>query len=71
VQHRQPRACGAYNELRQNCDSAATKLGAKSLRPVEMKQLQAGKGLTVREYGCAHHVVSETRAVAAERLARR
>jgi len=63
---------GAYNELRQNCDSAARKLGTKTLRPVEMKQLQAGKArLTVREYECAHHVVSEiARVVAAERALR-
>jgi galactokinase len=64
---------GAYNELRQNCDSAARKLGARSLRPVEIKQLQAGKArLTVREYECAHHVVSEiARGRRRARLARR
>ena len=63
---------GEYNELRQNCDSAAKKLGAKTLRPVEMKQLRAGKArLTAREYECAHHVVSEiARVVAAERALR-
>src|SRR5207253_2125168 len=51
---------GEYNELRQNCESAAKKLGAKSLRSVELKQVEAGKSLlTPREYECARHVVSE------------
>jgi galactokinase len=64
--------CGEYAELRQNCESAAQKLHAKSLRSVEMKYLQAGKSfLTPREYECAHHVVSEiARVVAAERALR-
>ncbi|MEK7707881.1 MAG: hypothetical protein AAB380_07785 [Verrucomicrobiota bacterium] len=59
---------GEYAKLRQNCESAARKLQAKSLRSVEMKYLQAGKSfLTPREYECAHHVVSEiARVVAAE-----
>ena len=57
---------GEYNELRQNCESAAKKLGAKSLRTVEMKDVQAGKArLTAREYECAHHVVSEIARVVA------
>jgi galactokinase len=60
---------GAYNALRQNCESAALKLGARSLRSVEMKQLQASKSLLEpREYECAYHVVGEiARVVAGER----
>jgi galactokinase len=63
---------GEYAELRRNCESAAQKLHARSLRSVEMKYLQAGKSsLTLREYECAHHVVSEiARVVAAERALR-
>ena len=63
---------GEYNELRQNCDSAARKLGAKNLRSVELKHLQACKAqLTPREYECAYHVVGEiARVVAAERALR-
>ncbi len=63
---------GEYAELRKNCESAAQKLQAKSLRSVEMKYLQAGKSfLTPREFECAHHVVSEiARVVAAERALR-
>jgi galactokinase len=63
---------GEYAELRRNCESAAQKLHAKSLRSVEMKSLQKGKSfLTPREFECAHHVVSEiARVVAAERALR-
>jgi galactokinase len=63
---------GGYNELRANCDSAARKLGAKSLRSVELKTLEADKSkLTQREYECARHVVSEiARVAAAERALR-
>jgi galactokinase len=63
---------GEYNELRQNCESAAQKLGAKSLRAVELKTLEANKAkLTTREYQCARHVVSEIqRVVAGERALR-
>jgi len=63
---------GEYNELRQNCESAAEKLGAKSLRSVEFKTLEANKAkLTPREYQCARHVVSEIqRVVAGERALR-
>jgi galactokinase len=63
---------GEYNELRQNCESAAKKLGAKSLRSVELKLLDANKaGLTAPEYECARHVVSEIqRVVAGERALR-
>ncbi len=63
---------GEYNELRQNCESAARKLGAKSLRSVEPKLLAANKSrLTQREFECAHHVVGEIqRVVFAERALR-
>jgi galactokinase len=63
---------GEYNELRQNCESAAQKLGAKSLRAVELRSLEANKAkLTTREYECARHVVSEIqRVVAGERALR-
>jgi galactokinase len=63
---------GEYNELRQNCESATKKLGAASLRMVELKQVEAGKSkLTEREYECARHVVSEiARVVAGERALR-
>jgi galactokinase len=63
---------GEYNELRQNCESAAQKLGAKSLRAVEFKTLEANKAkLMTREYECARHVVSEIqRVVAGERALR-
>lgn len=63
---------GEYNELRENCESAARKLGAKSLRSVESKVLEANKDrLTQREYECARHIVSEIqRVVAGERALR-
>lgn len=63
---------GEYNELRQNCESAARKLGAKSLRSVEPKLVEANKSrLTPREYQCARHVVNEIqRVVFAERALR-
>jgi len=54
------------------CVSAARKLGAKSLRSVEMRFLEAHKAkLTNQELVCARHVVSEIqRVVAAERALR-
>ena len=63
---------GEYAELRRNCESAAAKLGAKSLRSVEMKLLKQNQAaLAPREYECAHHVVSEiARVVAGERALR-
>jgi|ERR1041385_874520 galactokinase len=63
---------GEYNELRENCESAARKLRAKSLRSVDAGDLEAGKTtLTSREYECARHVVSEIqRVVAGERALR-
>ncbi len=63
---------GEYKELRDNCESAARKLGVKFLRTTEMKQVLAVKSsLTEREFACAHHVVSEiARVVAGERALR-
>ncbi|MBE0539862.1 MAG: galactokinase [Verrucomicrobia bacterium] len=63
---------GEYNALRDHCEAAAKKLGAKSLRAVEMKHLQANQAqLAPREFECAHHIVSEiARVVAAERALR-
>lgn len=63
---------GEYKELRDNCESAARKLGAKFLRTVETKQVLAAKDkLTPREFECAHHVVTEiARVVAGERALR-
>jgi galactokinase len=60
---------GEYNELRQNCESAAAKLGVKTLRRAEVAQVKAARQkLTEREFECAYHVVSEiARVVAAER----
>jgi galactokinase len=63
---------GEYKELRDNCEAAARKLGAKFLRTMELKQVLAAKDqLTPREFECAHHVVSEiARVVAGERALR-
>lgn len=63
---------GEYNELRQNCENAAKKLGAKFLRTVELKTVEANRvKLTQREYECARHVVSEiARVVAGARALR-
>ncbi|HEY9508844.1 MAG TPA: galactokinase [Verrucomicrobiae bacterium] len=63
---------GEYNELRQNCESAAKKLGAKFLRTVELKDVEANRDkLTQREYECAKHVTSEiARVVAGEKALR-
>jgi len=63
---------GEYNELRENCENAARKLGAKFLRTVDLRTVEANKAkLTVREYECARHIVSEiARVVAGERALR-
>jgi galactokinase len=63
---------GEYNELRKNCESASSRLGAKSLRSVELPFLKANQSkLEPREYECAYHVVSEIgRVAAAERALR-
>jgi galactokinase len=55
---------GEYNELRQHCEDAAKKLGAASLRAVDMPALEAGKAkLSEREYQCARHIVGENQRV--------
>lgn len=55
---------GEYNALRQHCESAARKLGANSLRSVELRDLQASKTqLSEREYQCARHIVGEIQRV--------
>ncbi|EEF58483.1 galactokinase [Pedosphaera parvula] len=63
---------GGYNELRDNCEGAARKLGITSLRSADAKMLDASKAkLTQREYECAHHIVTEIqRVVFAERALR-
>ncbi|HSU53845.1 MAG TPA: galactokinase, partial [Candidatus Dormibacteraeota bacterium] len=63
---------GEYNELRRDCESAARKFGAKSLRSVDLQAVEANQSkLTTREYECAKHVVSEIqRVVAGERALR-
>jgi galactokinase len=63
---------GGYNELRENCEGAARKLGATALRSVGLKTLLANRSkLTQREFECAHHIVTEIqRVVFAERALR-
>ncbi|HEX5221125.1 MAG TPA: galactokinase family protein [Verrucomicrobiae bacterium] len=63
---------GEYKELRDNCESAARKLGVKFLRTVEPKQVLAAKDkLSQREFECAYHVTTEiARVVAAEKALR-
>lgn len=57
---------GEYNELRALCESAAKKLGAKSLRSVDPKDLSVNREkLSEREYQCAYHVVGEIQRVVA------
>ena len=57
-------AGGEYNALRAHCESAARKLGAKSLRSVDPPFLAANKGkLEPREYECAYHIVGEIQRV--------
>jgi len=67
-----PESSQGETELRELGTAAARKLGAKSLRSVEMKHLQAERAkLTLREYACAYHVVGEiARVVAGERALR-
>lgn len=51
---------GEYNELRQQCESAARILGVPSLRQVDADFLQAhGSRLSQRQYQCAYHIVGE------------
>jgi galactokinase len=55
---------GEYNELRALCESAASKLGARYLRSVDLKHLMASRErLSEREFQCAYHVVSEIQRV--------
>ncbi len=55
---------GEYNELRRLCESAAKKIGVKSLRAVDSKMLAENKSkLTEREYRSAYHVVGEIQRV--------
>jgi len=63
---------GAYNELREHCESAARALGVKWLRFVEPRDLAAGRAkLSERDYQCASHIVGENqRVVAGERALR-
>lgn len=57
-------AGGQYNELRALCESAAGKLGVRSLRLLEPADLSAGrKKLSEREYDCAYHIVGENQRV--------
>ncbi len=65
-------SAGEYNELRAHCESAARKLGAGSLRQIDIRQLRQSKGLlTEREFQCASHIVGENqRVVAGERALR-
>ena len=57
-------AGGEYNALRAYCESAAKKLGAKSLRSVDAAYLAANKGkLEQREHECAYHIVGEIQRV--------
>ncbi len=58
-------ASGGYNELRENCDRAAAKLGVDFLRRIDPAQLEAARAkLTGREYECARHIVGENQRVA-------
>jgi galactokinase len=51
-------------ELRQACESAARKLGTKSLRSVDLKFLEAHRAkLTDREQECARHLIDEVQFV--------
>jgi len=62
---------GEYNELRQNCELAAQKLGANHCAPLNSKLGSHKAKLTTREYECARHVISEIqRVVAGERALR-
>jgi galactokinase len=51
---------GEYNELREQCESAAKALGVPALRAVDPTMLKNAKGkLTPRQYDCAWHIVGE------------
>jgi galactokinase len=65
-------SAGQYNELREQCESAARKLGVKFLRFIDLQQLENNRGkLTEREHACALHIVGENhRVVHGERALR-
>jgi galactokinase len=51
---------GEYAKRRQACESAAEKLGATSLRDIDLSVLDAGKALlSNEEFRRAHHAVTE------------
>ena len=55
---------GHYNELREQCEGAARALGVAHLRAVDPKMLAANQAkLTVRQYECTRHVVTEIQRV--------
>lgn len=55
---------GKYNELRENCETAARVIGTKSLRSVDLSDLKANRSrLTRRQYECAYHVIGENQRV--------
>lgn len=57
-------AGGEYNALRQLCESAAAKLGLKSLRRADPRLAESNKHkLTEREYQCAAHITGEVQRV--------
>ena len=57
-------AGGEYNTLRQFCESAATKLGVKSLRRVDRSMLAMNRSrFDEREYQCAAHITGEVQRV--------
>lgn len=57
-------SAGEYNELREQCESAARKLGVQFLRFIDPRQLEAQRAkLTEREYQCAFHIVGENQRV--------
>ncbi len=59
-----------YNQRRTDCEQAAQKLGAATLRDATMEQLEQAKSrLTSNEYKRAHHVISENARVLAAREA--
>jgi galactokinase len=55
---------GHYNELRENCETAARALGVKSLRAADSKMLAANRTkLASRAFECGHHVITEIQRV--------
>jgi len=70
-----PRAASSpahFVEFAGTCETAAQKLGARTLRSVDTKLLEASRSkLTAAEYVCASHVVGEIALVAAAERALR